>query len=134
MIDVIIFNGPPQCGKDTAKKFILERFPESTRELRFAAPLKRSVHELLCLDEIEEEAYAHLKDVASVEAFGHTMREVYIHQSEAMLKSMFGKDIFGKLWMRNYRKLLTEWHDISDWPVKRERNPANNRTHGRQLV
>ncbi len=110
MIDVIIFNGPPQCGKDTAKNFILDRFTETTRELRFAAPLKRSVHELLCLDDIEEEAWAHIKDVESEEAFGYKLREVYIAQSEAMLKPLFGKDIFGKLWMRNYHKMMKEYH------------------------
>jgi len=69
---------------------------------------------LLCLPEVDEEAYAHLKDVESREAMGLKMRDLYIALSEEFTKVQFDKAIFGKLWMRNYHKLLKKHVAVVD--------------------
>lgn len=102
---VLILNGPPRCGKDTLKDYILEKFPHETASIRFAEPLKLGVHALLAIDDFGKcEFFTTVKDEPNEQFFGWKPRDVYIEASEQFLKPLFGADIFGKLWVRTYEK------------------------------
>lgn len=94
---VILFNGPPRSGKDTASQatqIILERAKKSVYAYRFAEPLKDAVHALFGMAGIMVEHFDGLKDVKLGQMFGMSPREAYIWLSEECVKPRFGKDFF----------------------------------------
>ena len=109
---VVVLNGPPRCGKDT----LLRQFPQITGnlvdDLRFSRPLKIGGHLTMGLVSATMEGYDATKDEPNPDFFDLTPREFYIAMSENFLKPTFGKDILGKLWLREYlrrhNELMTE--------------------------
>lgn len=102
MVDatVILFNGPPRCGKDTAGKYVNGLVPRS-RVMKFAGTLKRSVHVDLGLPyDLPEDAFERCKDEPNSAFFGMTPREAYIQKSEVRQKPFLGEDIYGRTVLR----------------------------------
>ncbi len=96
---VFLINGPPKSGKDTAARYLAEKF--DGRTLKFAGPIKRTVTAIYhnndrrafdCLDTAE------MKDVPQACYFGKSCREAQIGVSEHFLKPFHNDTgIFGKL-------------------------------------
>ena len=107
MVKVILFNGPPGCGKDTVVQHLLDAYPEVFRSQRFALTLKAGLHTLLGLDE-DDAAFEDCKDKPIAEFFGRSPRELYIWVSERVMKPAFGDECFGHIWLRKY-------HDWIKW-------------------
>lgn len=104
---IILFNGPPRSGKDTAADL-------TEHELRWKYPTARCkfANGLRCMAEAAIEASGlltedseivplffseYLKDKKSKDLCGRTPREVLIQMSEGFVKPLFGKDFFGKV-------------------------------------
>jgi hypothetical protein len=92
---VVLLNGPPRVGKDTAGRAI-ERSVYGTHTLKFAEALKRATHALYGLA-VPPHYYEETKDIPSHVFFGRTPREAYIEVSERMTKPVAGADHFGRV-------------------------------------
>jgi len=96
---IILLNGPPGCGKDTAARFLFES--GYARKAKFAEPIKRAAKELFNIDELkfrelEKEGNQAIKDIPLRETMGLTWREALIWVAETT-KLKFGNDIFGRV-------------------------------------
>jgi hypothetical protein len=97
---VIMFNGPPASGKDTAGLFVLEEY-NNVRIVKFADPLKQAVAAMfgLSFETVRrlEAIGSQDKDKPMDELMGFSWRQALIWMSEQCMKPKFGKDIFGAL-------------------------------------
>ncbi len=88
MQKIIIFNGPPRAGKDTAGRICAEIFQDLATFVKFTDPIKEEAHLSLGLN-CATDAYEELKDVHLPEFLGHTPREYYIITSERLRQVRF---------------------------------------------
>ena len=102
---IILVNGPPRAGKDTA----YEAYPDGVR-CKFAQAVKEGTHAAFGLDpkEYPMDVFEAVKDEPNVLFFGKTPREAYIAYSEMFMKPFTGdKMVFGKLlirWIETYEE------------------------------
>jgi len=108
---ILLLNGPPRCGKDTAANYIQKKL--SVPKFKFATPLKDGVHKSLSL-QIGTEYYENKKDEHLPEFFGLTPREAYIKHSEEYMKPTYGKNIFSRLFIRDLDYSLIKRTVVSD--------------------
>jgi hypothetical protein len=122
---IVIFNGPPDSGKDHAAKHFSKMFNAPHFEMKGA--LRKTAHKIttvvlsgwadfVCTDRaiVEEQAVQlcdsmeynkALKSTMKQNIWGdRTWREFLIHISEDIMKPLFGQDVFG----RAARKLVRE--------------------------
>lgn len=114
MPKIILFNGPPRSGKDTATKFALEHLGSRAVHYRFAEPLKDAVHSLFGMSGIMIEHFDAVKNVPTDAFFGMSPREAYIWLSEEVAKPKFGKDFFTKIAIKEIEKYDDHIIVISD--------------------
>lgn len=91
---VILFNGPPGSGKDTAARYLRERFESNGIEaelLKFAGPLKDAVHRMWGLN-VPADHFEARKDVPCEELGGKIPRQEYIDFSEKYAKPRYGQN------------------------------------------
>jgi hypothetical protein len=102
---IILLNGPPKSGKDTAYTLLKSGVEEYLPQLRlarvaFADPIKKCVRDILGLDNYAEEFLEQKKDVRicdwleTRQDIMMTLREMYIDIAETYFKPKFGKDFF----------------------------------------
>jgi hypothetical protein len=101
-----ILNGPPKSGKDTAATFI--DVHKNAAHLKFAGPLKEGLKTLLMEDceawyRITETGLKNQKFAPIFQNF--TPRECLIDLSESFMKGHFGEDIFGRLMIKQIKRL-----------------------------
>lgn len=115
---VVLLNGPPGSGKDTAAKFIIEDFANMNPvHYKFSTPLKQAVHAFLDYDNIPEplkriflpnaeppdplfrrhDPIGKDKDKPHQTFFGVTPRNAYIAMSEQFAKPLWGDAILGHI-------------------------------------
>lgn len=129
-LKALILNGPPRSGKDTFAKLLQIKYPNRFSHLKFSYPLKKAVHSGLGIGLFQfadTERYDAEKDESIPDFFGKKPRDVYIAFSEDYLKPIFGKDIFGKVWLRMYQQHHNGFRDtvvvISDCGFREELDP-----------
>lgn len=107
---IVLFNGPPGCGKDTAAAMVAAAFDEEyyTYHKKFAGPLKAAINALF---DIPEEQAEELKDRIDP-LWKRRLRDEYIWFSEACCKPRFGNDFFGVLMMRELNAIRNAHLDI----------------------
>lgn len=116
---IILFNGPPRSGKDTASNFALEFLGIAGVQYRFAAPLKKAVHGLFNLSP-NIELFDAVKEQSLDVFFGMTPREAYIWMSEEVAKPKFGKDFFTRVAINAIKNYKDQFIIISDCGFKEE--------------
>jgi hypothetical protein len=108
---VIIFNGPPQSGKDTATIMASNFLAGKTsnggyqrmmiEHLKFADPLKAAAHQLFGIpyscNYYEKNFGNSWKDSPQIEFYGLKPRDVYIALSEDFAKKIGGVTFFGRI-------------------------------------
>jgi hypothetical protein len=103
---VILFNGPPRCGKSTGAEAIRSFVSINARYMHpsvfdFAEPLKKAAHALFDVfhrwDYYDCKEGQHLKSLASGDFLGLSPREAHIALSEDFLKPKFGPEVMGFL-------------------------------------
>jgi len=110
---IILVNGPPRAGKDTAQ----EAVANSVR-CKFALAVKEGAHAAFGLDprEYPMDVFEAVKDEPNTLFFGKSPREAYIAYSEMFMKPFTGdKQVFGKLLIRWIENILEVW-DKDDLP------------------
>ena len=111
---VILINGPPGSGKDTAAKLISYALP-SVRDLKLSKPLKEAFIKLLQLDgESADLLLGKDKDSKISGLNDMTPREVLIELSEHFCKPLFGEGFFGKIAAHSMRSIPSRVVTISD--------------------
>ena len=93
---IILFNGPPGSGKDTAAQFLNSHLNLAARMMKFATPIKECIPHLFN-DERSVDFFDRNKDKAFSELFGLTPRQVMIAISEDFMKPLFGEDVWTRI-------------------------------------
>ncbi|CAH2606503.1 conserved protein of unknown function (plasmid) [Rhodovastum atsumiense] len=96
---LILLNGPPRAGKDTAASAILARMTGAVR-LGMSYHLKEATHAAYGMPGRPHDAYEAVKDVPNADFFGQTPRAAYIAHSERYMKPLHGADVFGRIFVR----------------------------------
>lgn len=115
---IVLLNGPPRCGKDTAASHLVPYM--QFQKMKFAAPLKRAVCGLL---DMSESALENHKDEpfnilsretqVPIDDYGgtkleysekETPRRLLIDLSESFLKVKYGNSFFGRVAVREINR------------------------------
>lgn len=108
---IILLNGPPRCGKDTAARAIRTAFGRdwTFRWEKFSLPHKQAFAAIM-QKQIDKEGNVeyfeqHKEEV--IPALGVSYRRWQISFSEDFMKPLFGNDIFAKLFLLRQGPRLT---------------------------
>lgn len=129
MAKIIVFNGPPRCGKDTAAETVVNYFgSDFVSHLKFSTPLKEIVSSVTGQ---EHAAMEEIKDDAKV--FSGTYRELQIGVFQA-LSQVFSSQWLGEVLVH---KITREPNDLivcSDGGRTEELLPLFRRGHEIMVV
>lgn len=97
MTKIIVFNGPPNCGKDEAVSYLKRQF--GVHNFSFKTELFRLTQTLFCVTEAQWNSWytREGKELPRQELGGKSCRQALIYVSEMVVKPSFGKDWFGKV-------------------------------------
>lgn len=121
-IKIILFNGPPRSGKDTASDFAMNILGNDAAKYRFAAPLKNAVHSMFGFKDVSEEHFNSVKDVPNDAFYGLTPRQAYIWLSESVVKPKFGHDFWANVAVTSIKQLRRPVVVVSDCGFVEEAN------------
>lgn len=99
---VILINGPPRVGKNTAANMISEVVP-NCQVIGFSHHLKRMVHGIYLGRagwDLDPDAFDNCKDTPQTMLAGMSWRKAYIFYSENVIKPLHGKEWFGEQFCR----------------------------------
>ena len=119
---IILFNGPPRSGKDTAASFIYSSNP-FIHWFRMSQPLKDMVAAFFTLNSTDAKVIEQHKDHPLPMLFDNTFRDLQIWFSEECAKPKFGKDVLGRLARRRVENALSQLHICSDCGFMEEAIP-----------
>ena len=109
---IILINGPPRAGKDTAANVMMRNLRVS-RHHKLSAPLKSSIATMFRFTSSEALDIESNKDVPLEMFHGRTYRQAQIAQFE-MLEKHFGPKILGELAVKRMRDMAAGHVIISD--------------------
>ena len=126
---LILLNGPPRSGKDTAATAIIgANIPYFGRQapVRFgmAQHLKEATHALYGHPDRRFDYYEETKDIPNADFFGLTPRQAYIAVSEKLMKPLHGEDVFGRIYVRRIKTLFATCIIAPDAGFAAEWNPV----------
>ena len=103
---IVLLNGPPRSGKDTAARCIVNnvsknRMPFS--EYKMSSPLKKMVREFFCLTMDEHKFIEEHKDRPLKMLLGKKYRDIQISLSEEWAKQLFDSSILGQIAVKNIK-------------------------------
>lgn len=113
MKKIILLNGPPSCGKDTAANYLIDVYSGVCTD-KFARVLKERTHALYGFVDRPHNYYEDVKSLPNNDFYGLTPRQAYINVSELYFKPVHGKNIFGKILADELDKYNWEINVISD--------------------
>jgi hypothetical protein len=119
---LILFNGPPRSGKDTAASHIYKS-THGAIMFKMSAPLKQGVRAFFDLTDAEVRELEATKDTPSPLLFNYSYRDVQISLSEHWAKEFFGFHVFGKLAARKLRRAVSNVFICSDSGFDYEAKP-----------
>lgn len=133
MRKIIMLNGPPYSGKDTAGRFLATQYgsvgPYYARCFKFSAPLKEAARAFFSLTDKDIEFFSQRehKDEPHEIFGGMSYREVQITLSEKWAKMYIGDDAFGKMMLNQIEASPARMAIITDsgfeseaWPLIKE--------------
>lgn len=100
MVSIVLLNGPPRSGKDTAASAITAAF--SAFHYKLSHPLKVAIPAFFGLED-QQHALEAQKDQKLRELYGVTFRKAQQDLSEVWAKPLFGKDVLGHIAVRHLR-------------------------------
>lgn len=123
MPKIVLLNGPPRCGKDTAAVALTNAIPNSVHH-KFADPLRNAVPAMFGIGhDLWQTLYLYNKDVRTSVLFGMSPREAMIWLSEEVMKPKFGVEVFGKIAAQTIASYPQETVVVSDSGFAREVMP-----------
>jgi len=103
---IVLLNGPPRCGKDTAAKCIINsniKNGTGFTEYKMSRPLKKMVREMFYLTMSEHKFIEDNKDRPLKMLLGKKYRDIQISLSEEWAKVFFDNSIFGQLAVKHIK-------------------------------
>lgn len=122
---LILFNGPPRSGKDTAADYVWANY-DNVQRIKMSGPLKRGVQAFFNLTDAELRALEETKDSPNDLLLRNSYRDVQISLSEDWAKEKFGMTVFGHLAARVMRSSRSEMFVTSDSGFDYEAVPLVN--------
>ncbi len=110
---LILFNGPPRCGKDTAANYVWTHVNNS-RLFKISQPIKSAVQAAFGLTDAQVKQLEATKDEPNALLFNSSYRDVQISFSEDWAKEKFGINVFGRLAMRHVQASFSSVFICSD--------------------
>lgn len=126
---VVIFNGPPRSGKDTAASAVWRAF-ENTAWLRMSAPIKRAIQAMFNFSAEEMAQLEATKgatrdaDAATPMLLDRKWPGTQISFSEGWAKPYFGEYVFGHLFVRQLKQTAAPLVVCSDGGFATEWSPV----------
>ena len=110
MVKIIFLNGPPLVGKDSIGLALGIYCNNNYRCVKVATPLKEATCNLLgiSMEYLEKNKE---KNVELSDEYLITIRQFLIKLSEEFIKPTLGKDIFGKLLLKNLDSFQLKFYD-----------------------
>lgn len=111
---LIILNGPPRSGKDTAANYLWYKVGRA-QIMRMSSPLKSGLHAFFHMTQEEIKAAENSKGATAADdvpldfLYDKTWRNAQISLSEDWAKQFFGPDVFGRIFAR---RLLAATSDV----------------------
>jgi hypothetical protein len=106
---LILVNGPPRAGKDTAADYLAQDL--GWYPFKFSAPIKAAIRAAFELHD-DEVAYAEsIKSEPTALFYGNSYRDTQISFSEDWAKPFFGPTVFGQLAARHLRNAFKQYPD-----------------------
>lgn len=103
MMRIVLLNGPPRAGKDTAARHLVERL--AFARIGFADELKARAHLRHGLDPEPFDRFEAVKDQPLPDFGGLSPRQAYIEQSERIDKLAHGQGFYGCAWLARRARL-----------------------------
>src|SRR5690606_22164932 len=102
---IIIFNSPPNAGKDEAVRYLVREY--GVFPFSFKNRLKQITLQIYGIDEAVWDSWytREGKEIPRPELDGKSCREAFIHVSEVIIKPNFGKDYFGRVEARRIHSI-----------------------------
>ena len=108
-VHIIMLNGAPRSGKDTAAFAIINRVkaPGAWRWERFSFPLKEAAHSLFG-HPVNQYGIGRLEGIKEtpLKELGVSYRQFQIDMSEKFMKKEYGDDVFGRAEADGHRSQL----------------------------
>jgi len=109
---IILLNGPPRSGKDTAARVIMRNLKEC-RHYKLSEPMKRSINQMFQLVGNDLQNVELHKDTPLPLFNNHTYRNIQIEQF-LLMEKLFGTDILGQMAALRIKGMATPCVVISD--------------------
>ena len=98
---VVVFNGPPYCGKDTLARMLADYIESHgisapAKEESLSLPLRHVAYAMVG-ETYNDASYAAFKETPFVEFGNHTGRQLMIDVSESFLKQVYGEKIMAQM-------------------------------------
>lgn len=103
---IVLLNGPPRVGKNTAANLVRDTIPGGVAVIGFSHHLKRMVHGIYLGREgwdLDPDYFDAVKGQPQEILGGMSWRQAYIHYSENVIKPLHGKEWFGEMFVRAAR-------------------------------
>lgn len=126
---LLILNGPPRCGKDTAANYIHENIKVSSSLVKMSQPLKSGLAMIFNLNLAQIGQLEGDKETPSQQLYGMSWREAQIWLSESAMKKRFGVTIFGRIAAKKMSTIPEDLVIISDAGFEPELLPILNGYH-----
>lgn len=124
---IILLNGPPGCGKDTAAEFIRKHSNGLTRDVKLAMPLRKVMRTLFDVDnETFNLMMGELKDSPSLMLGNHSARKWMIAISENLMKPMLGQAALGHFLVQQIKGTPARVVTVSDCGFDYEVTPLQD--------
>lgn len=111
---IVLFNGPPRSGKDTAARHVFGRSHTASSHIegqyfvfdRMSMPIKKAFAGTIALpiDKWGNVDYWENHKEEIIKGFGVTYRQWQIDFSERFMKPLYGEDIFAKLFISRAKR------------------------------
>jgi hypothetical protein len=134
---VLLFNGPPRSGKDTAAIFTMNtfsynrhvpRYPQlEIRFDRFSMPCKHAFAGAMQADSIDRFGNVYPYETTKgdvIPSLGISYRQWQIDFSEKFMKPLYGVDIFGRLFIERNRNKIARAIVVPDSGFEEEIAPV----------
>ena len=108
---LVILNAPKGCGKDVAAEHLVNKY--NFHHVEFKAPVEKLVKSFYSLTDKEHDILYRRenKEVPQSCLMNKSIRDCYIHVSESVIKPVFGKEVFGNLFVNSLQSGISVCSD-----------------------
>lgn len=135
---LVLFNGPPRSGKDTAAERVLST-GAGAQHIKLSAVLKNMTHDLYGINRnrkipVTFDHFEDVKDKPRQEFYGLTPRDAYINVAERLLKPVHGDTFFAEVTLKEFHESKQNIVVVSDLGFQLEYNYFRRKLPADQIL